>query len=127
MIYTDDYGNNVELPTLTLALNEKLNEAAKGGNEEKAQRLRYELLKEILGEEYTAEALNGSNVNEIDLIRLSKVFSEVQMAYTLPIIEDSVKPALKMLEDVLPMIEKMERIQANGGGKPNRQGFSRVK
>ena len=126
MQFNDSYGTTVDLPALTIELNKKLSSVTTS-NDYSGFKSRYEFLCDILEPEYLYMRLGADNLNEIDVMELSKLFSEVQSAYTLPILEDSMKPALKLLEDALPMIEKMERIYANGGGKQTRQGFSRVK
>lgn len=125
MQFIDNYGNEVELPTLTVAINDALNKASKGQNDTAGFNARYEFLKSILSADYLKEVLGGSNINEIDLMALSTLFSQVQLTYTEPMIEQSLKPALKMLEEVAPMLEKMNVIQSNTNN--SRQVFNRVK
>lgn len=126
MIYQDRHGNDFELPKFTIDLSEKFSEASKGLDKEALQR-RYNLLCEILPEEYLNEALEGATFAEIDISELNLLFFDIKAAYEKPAMIEQLKQASEVMESIAPILEKMERIKANGGTKPSRQGFARIK
>lgn len=126
MIYTDKFGNEFELPKYTLDLSEKFKSAATETGRNGYLR-RYELLKDILPEEYINEALDGATIDEIDITQLQVLFSAVRNAYEGPAIAEQLQSAQELMDKLGPMYEQIAKIQANSGSKPSRQVFNRVK
>lgn len=126
MEYVDAAGNAFELPKYTLALNEKITSASTGNDAETFKK-RYEILKEVLPAEYLNEALDGATVSEIDLVMLNRIFADVKNAYEMPVVREQIQSVTEMLQQMTPALDKIKAIQDNGGGKPNRQGFNRIK
>lgn len=127
MRYEDGNGRSFELPKLTLALDERMSEAASSGKtrREKAE-AHLALMSEALGADYVAERCGGSEVDEVDLSELSRLFSEVTAAYRAPEIEDVAKQ-LGGLADIVGQIEKLAEQQKRVEALANsRQGFNRV-
>lgn len=126
MIYKDKFGNELELPAYTLDLEEKFSKADTGNTRETAQK-KYELLKSIVDNDYLKDFLGGDTLETIDITELNVLFITIKESYELPAINAQLEFAQKTMETVLPMLDKIERMKANGGFKPNRQGFRNVK
>lgn len=127
-IYRDSYGNEIELPKYTIALKEKFEKLSEiEAVSKETLKARYELMKSILSPDYVSEVLDGTTFDEIDVIELDKLFFGVKNAYEVPLQKDQLDSAISQLEEIMPLLEKYERIVANSGSKPTRQGFTRIK
>ena len=60
--YRDTKGNAVELPKLTLGISDKIDEVSAAQSNRERYRLQYEFVKEVCGEEYAAQALDGEGI-----------------------------------------------------------------
>lgn len=127
MEYRDELGNVFELPAYTLELSNRLTDASKAPNNKVGLLERYDFLTELFPADYLDEVLGSNDIKEMDILELSKLFNSVYAAYMTPMLESQFQALSSTLNEVMPMLDKLERIQANGGGKPNRQGFNRIK
>lgn len=127
MIYTDEYGNQEELAPYTLALSEKFTEAAKLKNDREGIAKKYDALRAAISQDYLDTVLNTNKIEEMDIVRLVDTFNRVKMAYEEPMTSGLIESAMKTLDEIMPMLEKVERITANSSAKPTRQQFTRIK
>ena len=130
--YRDRHGNAIELPKLTLSLSDRMDEI----QAEQANAVRYEMqlsfLKDVLEPSYVDAELDGTSVEDVDLVMLNILYTAVVNAYTLPVQQAQLEAARKQLQQVQPMlasVDQMARMQqlANGNAPRSRQGFRNVK
>lgn len=130
--YRDRHGNAIELPKLTLSLSDRMDEI----QAEQANAVRYEMqlsfLKDVLEPSYVDAELDGTSVEDVDLVMLNILYTAVVNAYTLPVQQAQLEAAKKQLAQVQPMMNtlgSMAQVQqmANGNLTRNRQGFKHVK
>lgn len=125
MTFIDEFGNEIELPTFTLELQKRFEEASQGGNSESLLKKRYQLLNDVLGSDYVAENI-GDKFENIDITKLVLLFNLVRNTYNRPIIESQIKEITEMLSAIAPALEQLEKLK-NTDLTPSRQGFNRVK
>lgn len=134
--YRDRHGNAIELPKLTLALSDRMDEI----QAEASNALRYEkqlsFLKDVLEPSYVDEELDGTTVEDVDLVMLNILYTAVVNAYTLPVQQAQLDAARKQLQQVQPMLQSVDQMAkmqqlANGNALQSaarsRQGFKTVK
>lgn len=122
---TDRLGNTVELPKMTLEAKQRLDGANSAPQDKAGLTLRLNVLKEFLDDDYMTERLDGDTVDNVDVMELIILTSEVFNAYNAPIVEARAKEAIAQLEPLVPL---MSQISALGGlQEPKRKGFNRVK
>ena len=134
--YRDRHGNAIELPKLTLALSDRMDEI----QAEASNALRYEkqlsFLKDVLEPSYVDEELDGTTVEDVDLVMLNILYTAIVNAYTLPVQQAQLDAARKQLQQVQPMLQSVDQMAkmqqlANGNvlqsAARSRQGFKTVK
>lgn len=134
--YRDRHGNAIELPKLTLALSDRMDEI----QAEASNALRYEkqlsFLKDVLEPSYVDEELDGTTVEDVDLVMLNILYTAIVNAYTLPVQQAQLDAARKQLQQVQPMLQSVDQMAkmqqlANGNALQSaarsRQGFKTVK
>lgn len=121
--YIDREGNEFELPKLTIALQDEMQNAPKGNDTKTQAKGIMAFLKKILPEDYVTEQLGSDKVEEIDLVALRNMYDGVDGAYTRAITESQMDRVNAQLEDVMPVLQNLEKVSA----LQNRQGFSRVR
>lgn len=130
--YRDRHGNAIELPKLTLSLSDRMDEI----QAEQANAVRYEMqlsfLKDVLEPSYVDAELDGTSVEDVDLVMLNILYTAVVNAYTLPVQQAQLEAARKQLQQVQPMlasVDQMAKMQqlATGNAPRSRQGFRNVK
>lgn len=122
---TDRLGNTVELPKMTLEAKQRLDGANSAPQDKAGLTLRLNVLKEFLDDDYMTERLDGDTVDNVDVMELIILTSEVFNAYNAPIIEARAKEALSQLEPLMPLMSQMSAL--GGLQEPKRKGFNRVK
>lgn len=122
MIYDDGMGFREQLPKLTLGLEERY-EAARAETDRRASaKAKLALMVEALGEAYVEERCGSAEVEDVDLSELQALFIDVSIAYGL----NGVREVEAALAGLMPVVEKVERLNALTGKTAGRQGFSRV-
>ena len=130
--YRDANGSVIELPKLTLALSDRMDEIQGETVNAKRYALQLDFLNDVLGSEYVEAELDGTGVEDVDLVSLNILYAAIVNAYTLPVQQAQLEAARKQLQQVQPMlqsVDQMARMQqlANGNAPRSRQGFRNVK
>lgn len=97
------YFNNkqLELPTKTLALTEKIQEINKQTDSIEAYKKMMEFLVFGLGEEKTEEILGTTDINEVDCVLMNRLCNLITMSYEQEVAKDQLDYAKKILNDKL--------------------------
>lgn len=114
-------GKIYELPTLTMPVNEKMEEYDDVEDQFKQGKIKasdvyraeYDILKFLLGEESTCEILHGDNIDEIDLTNLTLALMDVRRAYAQPIIDkqlDEVKSTIGSVRSEIELVDKVKNV-----------------
>ena len=122
--YRDTKGNAVELPKLTLGISDKMDEVSAAQSNRERYRLQYEFVKEVCGEEYAAQALDGE---DIDLVALNVVYVGIVNAYAAPAAKaqaEGIAEQMKALKPVVGAADAVGKIAVMGN---SRQGFKAVR
>lgn len=116
-------GTEVELPKLTLALDEAFDRAA-DKTRPKRERARdaHKLLKDVLGADHVAERCGGKTLETIDVSQLWLMFGEVRDAYSERIDEAEAARIAAKLEEIAPLLDGMAKVAPLMA----RQGFKAV-
>lgn len=125
--YRDTRGNAVELPKLTLGISDKMDEVSAAQSNRERYRLQYEFVKEVCGEEYAAQALDGEDIEGIDLVALNVAYVGIVNAYAAPAAKaraEGVAEQMKALKPVVGAADAVGRIAVMGN---SRQGFKAVR
>lgn len=125
--YRDTNGNAVELPKLTLGISDKMDEVSVAQSNRERYRLQHEFVKEVCGEEYAAQALDGEDIEDIDLVALNTTYVGIVNAYAAPVAKvqaDAVAEQMKALKPVVGAADAVSRISVMGN---SRQGFKAVR
>lgn len=134
--YRDANGSVIELPKLTLALSDRMDEIQAETVNAKRYALQLDFLRDVLGSEYVEAELDGTGVDDVDLVSLNILYTAIVNAYTLPVQQAQLEAARKQLQQVQPMlasVDQMARMQqlatgnAATGATRSRQGFRNVK
>lgn len=121
--YTAPDGEQFELPKLTIALQEEMENAPKGSNTKEQVKGIMAFLKKVLPEEYVTEALESDKVEEVDLVALRNLYDGVDGAYSAALTSAQMERIEAQMSAAMPVLENMGKlsdIQA-------RQGFRRIK
>lgn len=125
--YRDTRGNAVELPKLTLGISDKMDEVGAAQSNRERYRLQYEFVKDVCGEEYAAQALDGEDIDDIDLVELNVVYVGIVNAYAAPAAKaqaEGIAEQMKALKPVVGAADAVGRMAAMGN---SRQGFKAVR
>lgn len=125
--YRDTKGNAVELPKLTLGISDKMDAVGSAQSNRERYRLQYEFVKEVCGEEYTDQALNGEDIEDIDLVELNVVYVGIVNAYAAPAAKaqaEGIAEQMKALKPVVGAADAVGKIAVMGN---SRQGFKAVR
>lgn len=132
--YRDANGSVIELPKLTLALSDRMDEIQAETVNAKRYALQLDFLRDVLGSEYVEAELDGTGVDDVDLVSLNILYTAIVNAYTLPVQQAQLEAARKQLQQVQPMlqsVDQMARMQqlatGNAVATRSRQGFRNVK
>lgn len=125
--YRDTKGNAVELPKLTLGISDKMDAVGSAQSNLELYRLQYEFVKEVCGEEYAAQALDGEDIEDIDLVALNVVYVGIVNAYAAPAAKAQAEGIAEQMKALKPMVgaaDAVGRIAVMGN---SRQGFKAVR
>lgn len=125
--YRDTEGNAVELPKLTLGISDKMDAVGSAQSNRERYRLQHEFVKEVCGEEYAAQALDGEDIGDIDLVALNVVYVGIVNAYAAPAAKaqaEGIAEQMKALKPVVGAADAVGRIAVMGN---SRQGFKAVR
>lgn len=125
--YRDTKGNAVELPKLTLGISDKMDEVSAAQSNRERYRLQHELVKEVCGEEYAAQALDGEDIEDIDIVELNVLYVGIVNAYAAPAAKaqaDGIAEQMKALKPVVGAADAVGRMAVMGN---SRQGFRSVR
>lgn len=125
--YRDTKGNAAELPKLTLGISDKMDEVSAAKSNRERYRLQYEFVKEVCGEEYAAQALDGEDIEDIDLVALNVVYVGIVNAYAAPAAKaqaEGIAEQMKALKPVVGAVDAVGKVAAMGN---SRQGFKAVR
>lgn len=122
-------GETIELPKLTLALQESMDKAVKAAQDNRAGlETKLKFVREVLPEELVNDALDGAIVSEIDISALCMMVESINAAYTAPLIEARMEQLAQMMEPLQGMAGSLEML---ANMEPNRAmrraGFKSVK
>ena len=106
----------IELPTLTLDLEEQMEAAPKAQGAREQATAMLEFLQAVIPAEPLAERLGGDTLGEIDIVALRVLFTQAMSAYQTPVINAQAKAANDKIKAVKPVLDVMTR-----------QGFKNVK
>lgn len=125
--YRDTDGNAVELPKLTLGISDRMDEVGAAQSNRERYRLQYGFVKEVCGEEYAAQALDGEDIEDIDLVALNVAYVGIVNAYAAPAAKaqaEGIAEQVKALKPVVGAADAVGKIAAMGN---SRQGFKAVR
>lgn len=125
--YRDAKGNAVELPKLTLGISDKMDEVSAAQSNRERYRLQYEFVKEVCGEEYAAQALDGEDIDDIDIVELNVVYVGIANAYAAPAAKaqaEGIAEQMKALKPVVGAADAVGRMAVMGN---SRKGFKAVR
>lgn len=134
--YRDANGSVIELPKLTLAMSDRMDEIQAETVNAKRYALQLDFLRDVLGSEYVEAELDGTGVDDVDLVSLNILYTAIVNAYTLPVQQAQLEAARKQLQQVQPMlasVDQMAMMQQLATGSAatsatrSRQGFRNVK
>lgn len=122
-------GEEIELPKLTLSMQENMDKAIKAPSDTRAGlETKLKFVREVLPEEMVNEALDGATVADIDISALSMMVESINAAYTAPLIEARMEQLAQMMEPLQGMAGSLEML---ANLEPNRAmrraGFKSVK
>lgn len=123
VIYTDQQGNEFELPKLTISLSEELAKAPQGKNTREQTKGIITFLKKVLPDDYVTEQIGGDKIEEVDLVAVRNMYDGVDNAYTQAMTSSQMERVTQQLQDVAPVLESLDKLSI----VQNRQGFSRIK
>lgn len=128
----DIFGNEYELPALTVELAERMEDAGKGDTIRERAKKRYAFLRDLFGKDACEEIAGGKAYDKADTRRLDIAFMLVQREYAQPVVEEQRRTleeqteAIKQLGDMFETVAKAAQLPAILQ-KNNRQKFSKVK
>lgn len=115
MEYRDAQGNTFELPTYTMELQSRFDQAAD-------YRKQYALMAELFPADYLAERV-GESLETCSVPDLAVLFTEIRAAYIKPMLEAQMSSLTEVLDQVGKVADTMAKVQE----LTKRKGFSRVK
>lgn len=125
--YSDDLGNVFELPKLTIALADEMDGVpTKGGFKEVAKAM-YDFVKKILPADYLKTELDGTKLDNIDIVKLRGLYDGINTAYTTALEDGRMQGMNEQIENLAPMLEALDKAMELSRQASSRQGFARVK
>lgn len=125
--YRDTKGNAVELPKLTLGISDKMDEVSAAQSSRERYRLQYEFVKEVCGEEYAAQALDGEDIEDIDLVELNVVYVGIVNAYAAPAAKAQAEGIAEQMKALKPVVGAADAVGKMAVMGNSRQGFKAVR
>lgn len=126
-IYRDASGNEYELPKLTLKLAEEMAAVPSQNGVQATAKAMYAFVGKVLPEDYIKDALDGSKLEDVDLVALRNIYDAVDSAYTSAMEDGTIQQMTDRLETVAPMIDTMDKVMNINDKAMTRQGFKKVK
>ncbi len=126
-------GNQVELPKFTLALAERFAEVGKTSDIGPKAKMMHGIVVDAIGKEKADELLDGSSVDDVDLVALSNLYTVIDGAYSDALSEEQGKrmqknadEARELFDTVNKAMSAVDYINKNGqkNAKGNRQVFA---
>lgn len=117
----------MELPKLTLGISDKMDAVGSAQSNRERYRLQHEFVKEVCGEEYAARALDGEDIEDIDLVALNVAYVGIVNAYAAPAAKaqaEGIAEQMKALKPVVGAADAVGKIAVMGN---SRQGFKAVR
>ena len=108
MRYTDNKGNGCELPKLTLALSERMDAISATKANAERYRLQLEFVRDVCGDDFAAKALDGEDVEDIDLVALNVVYIGIVNAYSAPAIKAQMSALIEQTKALKPFVSAIE-------------------
>lgn len=125
--YRDTKGNVVELPKLTLGISDKMDEVGAAQSNRERYRLQHEFVKEVCGEDYAAQALDGEAIEDIDLVELNVVYVGIVNAYAAPAAKAQAEGIAEQMKALKPMVGAADAVSKMAVMGNSRQGFKSVR
>lgn len=123
--YTDQAGNALELPKLTLKLSEEMEAVPNQPTMREVAKAMYAFVSKVLPKDYLAGALDGSKLEDIDLVKLRNAYDGINAAYTDALDTSRMQDLSERIEAMSPMLEAMEKVVTMSN--QSRQGFKHIK
>lgn len=125
--YTDNQGVTFELPKLTTKLMAEMSKVTQSGDIVETVKAKYGFVKLCLPAEYLKERLDGSKIDDIDLVELAKVYSEVANAYSAPMFDANTQGVTEQLDRIKPMVDVAQSMaNVAAANKNTRQVFKAI-
>lgn len=123
--YSDNQGQTFELPKMTLKLSAEMDRVAAAAAGAERFKAEYEFVKKALPKEYVDARLEGKKIDDIDLVALAVLYSELDTAYAKPVLEARMSGANAQIEQMKPMLDAASSVAEISGAnrKANRQVF----
>lgn len=123
--YTDQAGNTLELPKLTLKLSEEMEAVPNQPTMREVAKAMYAFVSKVLPKDYLAGALDGSKLDDVDLVKLRNAYDGINAAYTDALDTGRMQELSERIEAMSPMLEAMEKVVTMSN--QSRQGFKHIK
>lgn len=123
--YTDQAGNALELPKLTLKLSEEMEAVPNQPTMREVAKAMYAFVSKVLPKDYLTGALDGSKLEDIDLVKLRNAYDGINAAYTDALDTSRMQDLSERIEAMSPMLEAMEKVVTMSN--QSRQGFKHIK
>lgn len=125
--YTDANGEVLELPKLTLKLSEEMEAVPNQPSLREVAKAMYAFVSKVLPKDYLAAVLDGSTVDDVDLVALRNTYDGINNAYTEATESGKMQDITERMESMMPMLDAMEKVVNMSNQAQSRQGFKRVK
>lgn len=125
--YRDTKGNAVELPKLTLGISDKIDEVSAAQSNRERYRLQHEFVKDVCGEEYAAQALDGEGIEDIDLVALNVVYVGIVNSYAAPSAKAQAEGIAEQMKALKPVVGAADAVGKFAVMGNSRQGFKSVR
>lgn len=120
--YTDSQGQAFELPKMTMKLSAEMDKVSAAQGSTERFKAEYEFVKKALPKEYVDVRLDGKRIDDVDLVALSVLYSEINDTYSRPVIEAQMSSANAQVEQMKPMLDAASSV-ASITKKQSRQVF----
>lgn len=125
--YTDGQGITFELPKLTTKLIAEMSKVTQSGDIVETVKAKYAFVKLCLPAEYLKERLDGSKIDDIDVVELAKVYSDVADAYSEPMFNANTQGVTEQLDRIKPMVDVAQSMaNVAAANKATRQVFKAI-
>lgn len=125
--YRDNACNEFELPKLTMNLAGEMEAVPAQSGFDATVKAMYSFVQKVLPADYLKEVLDGSKIDDIDIVELRGVYDRINGAYTTALEAGSLQSMTDKLESVAPMLETLEKVTNVDRQINSRQGFKKVK